>query len=148
MILKAHNNPPGFSGNGMVNRRDWREAEIPSTGAHGHARSLARFYGALAGGATPVLAPETLELWTRAESSGVDALLGRRSRFGLGIQLTQKERPLGPNPHSYGHYGAGGALGFADPDARLGFGYLINRMQVGWQNPRNLALLEALYSCL
>jgi CubicO group peptidase (beta-lactamase class C family) len=148
MILKAHNNPPGFSGNGMVNRRDWREAEIPSTGAHGHARSLARFYGALAGGATPVLAPETLELWTHAESSGVDALLGRRSRFGLGIQLTQKERPLGPNPHSYGHYGAGGALGFADPDARLGFGYLINRMQVGWQNPRNLALLEALYSCL
>ena len=148
MILKAHNNPPGFSGNGMVNRRDWREAEIPSTGAHGHARSVARFYGALAEGGTPVLAPETLELWTRAESSGVDALLGRRSRFGLGIQLTQKERPLGPNPHSYGHYGAGGALGFADPDARLGFGYLINRMQVGWQNPRNLALLEALYSCL
>ena len=148
MILKAHNNPPGFSGNGMVNRRDWREAEIPSTGAHGHARSVARFYGALAAGGAPVLAPETLELWTRGESSGVDALLGRRSCFGLGVQLTQKERPLGPNPHSYGHYGAGGALGFADPDARLGFGYLINRMQVGWQNPKNLALLEALYACL
>jgi CubicO group peptidase (beta-lactamase class C family) len=148
MILKAHNNPPGFSGNGMVNRRDWREAEIPSTGAHGHARSVARFYGALAGGSTPVLAPETLALWTRAESSGVDAILGRKSRFGLGVQLTQKERPLGPNPRSYGHYGAGGALGFADPDARLGFGYLMNRMQIGWQNPKYLALLEALYSCL
>jgi len=152
MILKAHNNPPGFSGNGMVNRRDWREAEIPSTGAHGHARSVARFYGALVGDETsrgaPVLAAETLECWTREESSGVDALLGRESRFGLGVQLTQKERPIGPSPHSYGHYGAGGALGFADPDARLGFGYLINRMQVGWQNPKNRGLLEALYSCL
>jgi CubicO group peptidase (beta-lactamase class C family) len=148
MILKAHNNPPGFSGNGMVNRRDWREAEIPSTGAHGHARSVARFYGAMAEGGSTVLDEQSLALWTREESSGVDALLGRRSRFGLGVQLTQKERPLGPNPRSYGHYGAGGALGFADPDARLGFGYLINLMQVGWQNPKNLALLEALYSCL
>ncbi len=148
MILKAHNNPPGFSGNGMVNRRDWREAEIPSTGAHGHARSVARFYGALVGGGTPVLAPETHELWTREEASGIDALLGCRSRFGLGIQLTEKKSPLGPNPHSYGHYGAGGVLGFADPDARLGFGYLINRMQISRQKPKSLALLEALYSCL
>jgi CubicO group peptidase (beta-lactamase class C family) len=152
MIVKAHNNPPGLSGNGMVNRRDWREAEIPSTGAHGHARSVARFFGALAAGETPgvapVLAGEILASWTREESSGIDALLGRPSRFGLGVQLSQKERPLGPNSRSYGHYGAGGALGFADPDARLGFGYVINRMQPGWRNPKNLALLEALYACL
>jgi CubicO group peptidase (beta-lactamase class C family) len=113
---------------------------------------VARFYGALVGddarSGTPVLAPETLERWTCEESSGVDALLGRESRFGLGVQLTQKERRIGPNPHSFGHYGAGGALGFADPDARLGFGYVMNRMQTGWQNPKNLALLEALYSCI
>jgi CubicO group peptidase (beta-lactamase class C family) len=152
MILKAHNNPPGFSGNGMVNRRDWREAEIPSTGAHGTARSLARFYDALVGagapGGAPALAAETFALWTHEECRGVDAILGRESRFGLGVQLAQEKRPLGPNPHSFGHWGAGGILGFGDPAARLGFGYVNNRMQVGWQNPKNLVLLEALYSCL
>jgi CubicO group peptidase (beta-lactamase class C family) len=152
MILKAHNNPPGFSGNGMVNRRDWREAEIPSSGAHGNARSVARFYGALAAGeassGAPVLAAETLELWTREACSGVDAVLGRDSRFGLGVQLPRDERSLGPNPRSFGHWGAGGILGFADPDARLGFGYVNNRMRVGWQKQKNLALLEALYSRL
>lgn len=152
MILKAHNNPPGFSGNGMVNRRDWREAELPSAGAHGNARSLARFYGVLAAGAppggAPVLAAETFELWTREHCNGPDAVLGRESRFGLGVQLTQEKRPLGPNPRSFGHWGAGGILGFGDPDARLGFGYVNNRMQVGWQNPKNQGLLAALYSCL
>jgi CubicO group peptidase (beta-lactamase class C family) len=147
MILKAHNNPPGFSGNGMVNRRDWREAEIPSTGAHGHARAVARFYGALTGEA-PALAVETLERWTREECRGPDAVVGRSSRFGLGVQLTQEERPLGPHPRSFGHFGAGGALGFADPDTGLGFGYVMNRMRPGWRNPKNLGLLEALYACL
>jgi len=95
-----------------------------------------------------VLAAETLELWTREACSGVDAVLGRDSRFGLGVQLPRDERSLGPNPRSFGHGGAGGILGFADPDARLGFGYVNNRMRVGRQKQKNLALLEALYSCL
>ena len=75
-------------------------------------------------------------------------MLGRPSRFGLGFQLTQPERPLGPNPRSFGHFGAGGSLGFADPDAGLAFGYVMNRSGPRWQNPRNRALIDAVYGSL
>ena len=66
----------------------------------------------------------------------------------MGFQLTQPERPLGPNPRSFGHFGAGGSLGFADPDARLAFGYVLNRSGPRWQNPRNRALIDAVYAAL
>jgi CubicO group peptidase (beta-lactamase class C family) len=75
-------------------------------------------------------------------------VLARRSRFGLGFQLTTPERPLGPNPRAFGHFGAGGALGFADPDAGVAFGYAMNRGGPRWQNPCNRTLLEAIYGSL
>jgi CubicO group peptidase (beta-lactamase class C family) len=81
-------------------------------------------------------------------SSGTDLILGRPSRFGLGFQLTQPERPIGPNPRTFGHFGAGGSLAFADPDAGVAFAYLRNRMEEGWQNPCNRALIEAVYAVL
>ena len=85
---------------------------------------------------------------TTERSYGTDLVLDRPSRFGLGFQLTQAERPLGPNPGAFGHYGAGGALGFCDPDAGLAFGYVMNRMAPGWQSPRNRALIDAVYEAL
>ena len=75
-------------------------------------------------------------------------MLGRPSRFGLGFQLTQPERPLGPHPRSFGHFGAGGSLGFADPDEGIAFAYVLNRWGPGWRNPRNRALLDAVYAAL
>ena len=48
-------------------------------------------------------------------SYGPDRVLERPSRFALGFQLTQPERPLGPNAGAFGHFGAGGSLGFCDP---------------------------------
>jgi CubicO group peptidase (beta-lactamase class C family) len=79
---------------------------------------------------------------------GLDRVLHRRSRFGLGFQLTQPERPIGPGPRGFGHFGAGGSLGFCDPDTGVAFGYLMNRMGTGWQDPRNRALIDAVYACL
>ncbi len=61
---------------------------------------------------------------------------------------TRPDRPLGPNPNSFGHYGTGGSLGFADPDARIGFGYVMNDIIPRWRNSRNHALIDAVYSCL
>jgi CubicO group peptidase (beta-lactamase class C family) len=143
-------NPPGISGIGTVNTRAWRAAVMPSTNGHATARAVARIYTALAaGGAVDgvrLLAPETLAEATAEASGGEDAVLRRPSRFGLGFQLTQPERPLGPNPRSFGHFGAGGSLGFADPDAGLAFGYVMNRSGPRWQNPRNRALIDAVYA--
>ena len=150
MPAHAYMPPHGLSGDGTVNTAAWREAEMPSSNGHSNARAVAAIYGALAGtrGASP-LAPATLAAATSEASCGLDAVLGRPSRFGLGFQLTQPERPLGPSPNAYGHFGAGGSLGFADPDARLAFGYTPNHgLGPRWQNPRNRALLDALYSCM
>ena len=75
-------------------------------------------------------------------------MLGRFSRFGLGFQLTQPERPLGPGPHGFGHFGAGGSLGFADPDACLAFAYVMNLPGQRWQDPRSRTLVDATYAAL
>ena len=63
---------------------------------------------------------------TAEQVYGPDLVLNRPSRFGLGFQLTQPERPLGPGESAFGHFGAGGSLGFCDPDAGLAFGYVMN----------------------
>jgi CubicO group peptidase (beta-lactamase class C family) len=85
---------------------------------------------------------------TTEQVYGQDRVLHRPSRFGLGFQLTQPERPMGPNPGAYGHFGAGGSLGFCDPAAGVAFGYVTNQMGPRWQNPRSRALIDALYACL
>jgi CubicO group peptidase (beta-lactamase class C family) len=152
LLARAYMNPPGMSGLGTVNTRAWRAAQIPSANAHATARGVARIYSALAcGGAVygiRFLGEETIEHASTEVSSGVDFVLGRPSRFGLGFQLSQPERPLGPNPRSFGHFGAGGSLGFADPEARLAFGYVMNNSGPRWQNPRNRALIDAVYASL
>src|SRR6266446_1887417 len=95
-----------------------------------------------------LLGTETIEHAIAEASAGPDLVLRRPSRFGLGFQLTQPERPLGTNPRSFGHFGAGGSLGFADPDAQLAFAYTMNQPGPRWQNPRNRALIDAVYASL
>lgn len=150
MRFNAYWNPPGVSGGGYVNTPKWRLAEIPSTNGHGTARGVARVYAALANGGeidgVRILSRAMLDAATIEQSNGYDLINQRPSRFGLGFQLTQPERPLGPNARTFGHFGAGGSLGFCDPDARIAFGYVTNDMGPRWQNPRNKALLDAVYA--
>ncbi|HYR95491.1 MAG TPA: serine hydrolase domain-containing protein [Candidatus Binatus sp.] len=152
MIRNTYVNPPGLSGHGVVNTSPWRRAEIPSTNGHATARGVARVYAALAAGGTldgiELVGRGTLAEAIREHANGPDAVLGRASRFGLGFQLPQPERPLGPHAGAFGHFGAGGALGFADPEAGVAFGYVMNRMGPRWQNPTNRSLMDAVYSCL
>jgi len=152
MEHNAYANPAGLSGSGVVNTRAWRAAEIPSTNAHASARGIARVYtplaaGGIAGGIR-IIDQGVLEAATAEHVYGDDLILHRRSRFGLGFQLTQAERLLGPNPRTFGHFGAGGSLGFCDPDAGVAFGYVTNQMGPRWQNPRNRALIDAVYAAL
>lgn len=145
-------NPPGISGAGWVNSPEWRAAEIPSTNGHGTARGIARVYAALANGGAidgvEILSGAMLAAATEEQSFGPDRILERESRFALGFQLPQAERRLGPNDEAFGHFGAGGSLGFCDPKARVAFAYVTNDMGPRWQNPRNRALIEAVYASL
>jgi len=152
MAYNAYSNPGGLSGAGVVNSPAWRSAELPSANAHGTARGVARVYAALAAGGTldgTAIADEAALSAAAAEQAvGQDLVLGRPSRFGLGFQLTQPERPLGPGQAAFGHFGAGGSLGFCDPDRQIAFGYVMNQMGPRWQNPRTRALVDAVYACL
>jgi CubicO group peptidase (beta-lactamase class C family) len=147
------NNPPGALRLSTINSAAWRRAEVPAANGHTNARALARFYGALARGGevdgVRILSSAQIERCYVEESNGLDAVLGVPMRFGLGYRLTQPAAPYGPNPRTFGHTGAGGSFGCADPDARIGFGYTMNQM--GSQvllDSRVAALLDALYSAI
>ena len=147
MNALAHLNPPGYSSIGVVNTPTWRQAQIGSTGGHGSASGLARVYAALA---VPdrLLSHDLLREATRPQSVGPCPMLGDEVTFGLGFAPTTARRPFGPNPGSFGHYGSGGALGFADPVAGVGFGYVMNHLIPRWQSNRNRALVDAVYAAL
>jgi CubicO group peptidase (beta-lactamase class C family) len=151
MSAKAVNNPPGAMRLSAVNSRAWRGAEVPAANGHTNARALARFYGALARGGeldgVRILSPAQIERCLIEQSNGIDAVANVPMRFGLGYRLTQPAAPYGPNPRTFGHTGAGGSLGFADPDAKVGFAYTMNQMGSHiLLDPRVVALLDALYA--
>ena len=152
MRLSAYRNPYEFSGTGVVNTRAWRAAEVPSTNGHGNARAVARIYSALAGDGEldglRVLSPEIIARASEQQVYGDDIMLQRPTRFGLGFQLTMAERRLGPNPRAFGHFGAGGSLGFADPDARVAFGYAMNQGRGGWQHKHVRHFIDLVYAAL
>jgi CubicO group peptidase (beta-lactamase class C family) len=152
MRFNAYRNPPEISGTGVVNTRAWRGAEVPSTNGHGNARAVGRLYAALAGDGeldgVRVLSRDMIARATEQQVAGEDLVLQRPTRFGLGFQLTMAERPLGPNPRAFGHFGAGGSLGFADPDARVAFGYAMNQGRAGWQHKHVRHLIDLVYAAL
>ena len=152
MGYNAYFNPGGLSGAGVVNTARWRAAELPSTNGHGTARGIARVYAALAAGGTldgiKVADSGALADATAEQVYGQDRILHRPSRFGLGFQLTQPERPMGPGEAGFGHFGAGGSIGCCDPQAGIAIGYVTGQMGPRWQNPRNRALIDAIYACL
>jgi CubicO group peptidase (beta-lactamase class C family) len=153
MPAKAFMNPMSMLVPGMLSSRIWRGGEAPSVNGHVTARAVARLYGALAcGGAVDgvrVLSPESVARCHGERSSGMDRTLGVTTRFSLGFMLSQPHESFGPNDESFGHPGAGGSLGFADPVARVGFGYVMNRMGTSiLLDPRAKGLIAALYTCL
>ena len=125
---------------------------MPSTNGHGNARAVARLYSALSTDGeldgVHILSPATIEMAIAEQVYGEDLVLQRPTRFGLGFQLTMRERPLGPYPRSFGHFGAGGSLGFADPDAQVAFAYAMNQGREGWQHKHVRHLIDQVYAVL
>jgi CubicO group peptidase (beta-lactamase class C family) len=140
-------NPPGYCSAGVVNTPEWRRAQVPATNGHGTARGVARIYAALLE-PERLLSPALLAEATRPQSEGYCPTLGEDVTFGLGFKPTTARRPFGPNPGSFGHFGTGGALGFADPDAGIAFGYVMNHVIPRWQSTRNRSLMNAVYASM
>lgn len=147
MVALGYFNPPGYSSRDVVNTVEWRSTQVPSTNGHGSATGVARLYAALLEPGR-LLSPALLAEATTAQSTGYCPVLADDVSFGLGFQPTVPHRPFGPSPHSFGHFGTGGAVGFGDPDARVAFGYVMNHVIPRWQSTRNRALIGAVYRSL
>lgn len=130
-----------------------RDLEVPSGGAVGTARALARVYGVFAtGGHELGLRRETLDLLAAPAVPPThgfhDECLRGDVRFSLGFMKPSAAWPFG-SPAAFGSPGAGGALGFADPALDLGYGYVTSRMGAHLTgDPREVALREAVRTAL
>jgi len=151
---KAFLNPPVLTKPNLVNSREWRAAELGGGNGHATARSLARLYGALARGGEldgcRIVSRQAIERFYAEQSYGPDQVLMQMpTRFSMGFMLSQPGAAFGPNRKSFGHPGAGGSLGFADPIAKVGFGYTMNQMANGLLiDSRAAALIDAVYAAL
>ncbi len=137
---------------GTVNSREWRAAELPAANGHGNGRSLATIYSALVQGGGDLLSRDAIEACGPTEHAArEDMVLGFLVRRSLGFILSTAggRYEWGPNPRTFGHSGAGGSLGFADPDAEIGFGYVMNQMSAGLgADPRWKPMIDAVYASL
>ena len=134
----------------MWNRPELHRAQMPSSNGISSARAVARLYAACIGEIDGVrlLQAATVAQATEEQSRGTDAVLGMPTRFGLGFSLPPMLSPAA-GPGAFGHPGAGGSLGFADPDAGVAFGYVMNQMQLGLTGDRRTeTLVAAVYDCL
>ena len=128
----------------------YRAAVLPASNGIATADALARFYAALTGEVDGVrlFPPATVELARREASAGPDRVLVVPTRFGLGYMLHGSASPL-LAPGSFGHPGRGGALGFADPESGIAFGYVTNGFHKSvTADPRAQALVRAVRTSL
>ncbi len=156
MSLSAFVNPVSLGISAIGNLKRWPEIEQPAANGMANARSMAMLYSVLANGGVgrngyQLLSPEMLEHCWIERSNGLDLVLKRNTRFSHGFMLPQN-CPLtsfGPGQRSFGHNGMGGSLSFADPDNKVSFGYVMNKMGTYLLvDPRPRALIDTFYKCL
>ncbi|MFV0532118.1 MAG: serine hydrolase domain-containing protein [Cumulibacter sp.] len=138
----------GLLGQPSYNTRELRAAQVPGAGGVGTARSLARMYAATIGEVDGVrlLERASVDVARTEVSAGADQVLAMPTNFGTGFMVPGGSFIL-YDEHSYGHYGAGGSVGLASPEAGLAFGYVPNRMTsslIG--DPRTQSLFAAVRS--
>ena len=138
---------------GGFNNPAVRAAEIPAANGVTDARSLARFYAGLAGTvdggpSAPLLDVDQVAKASELQTEGADRCLMFDTTFGLGFFVASLFAPYG-GPKSFGHSGAGGSVGFTDPENGIGFGYVMNKMAMSLNgDPRSNGLIRAVYDSI
>ena len=129
------------------------EAEIGALGATSTARALARVYNALASG-EELVSRASVERFGTEQVCGRDAVMAVPTRWAVGYSLEPPALvpgvpPMhGPNDGAFGHMGAGGQIGLADPTARVSCGFVRNHLENQALPLMGACLVDVLYSCL
>jgi CubicO group peptidase (beta-lactamase class C family) len=134
----------------LPNNPEIRRSGNTSIGGIGSARGLARLYSATldAVGGPRLFGDKTLGEVSQIQSAGVDLVLGVEKRFGIVFLKSSPAMPFGSHT-AFGHDGAGGEIGFADPLYSMGFGYTVWPMTFpGGVDPRASALSRIARDCI
>jgi CubicO group peptidase (beta-lactamase class C family) len=133
-------------GGGPFNLPELHAAEVPAANGITTARSLARLYAGLIGevDGVRILGPDTVADMSRSRTTGTDLVLGAESKFGLGMMCDSPFTPL-LGAGGFGHFGAGGSVGFAHPESGISFGYVMNQMRLSVAgDDRTTVLIDAI----
>jgi CubicO group peptidase (beta-lactamase class C family) len=132
----------------------YRRVEMPAVGGIGQARAIARAYSAMAtGGRELGITPRTMDALkapavppSRGER---DLVMGFQIKHSLGFGKPCANLKFGSSDSAFGWPGLGGSFGFADPDAQIGFAYVMNRMGYSLTgDARTMSMANAVYRCL
>jgi CubicO group peptidase (beta-lactamase class C family) len=140
-----------FSRMDLNDRRSF-EVELPAGNGVGTARAIARAYSVFAeGGGEIGIDPETFALITAPPKLArpMDEVMGLPSYFSLGFMRPGPDVAFGSSERAFGAPGAGGSFAFADPDAHLGYAYVMNKFDFYLlDDPREKPLRDAIYRAL
>jgi CubicO group peptidase (beta-lactamase class C family) len=143
---------------GFIDERATHAAEIPSANGVTNARGLAAMYAAVANPGRGLVDDEAIAaMGAVASATSLDATMLVPTRWALGFVKSMDNHHLDGADRdgvvlaesAFGHVGMGGSLGFADPAARMSFGYTMNRqgLAVGL-DARGQSLVDAAYAAL
>jgi CubicO group peptidase (beta-lactamase class C family) len=155
LLARALNAGGAFSDPGWANRREWHAAEVPAANGITNATSLSRLYAGLigtveGGPSKPILTRAQVDEARTIRTFGADQVFlsvgfPLEQHIGQGFWISSPFALFG-GEGSFGHTGAGGSYGFADPENSLAVGYVMNQMATGMVgDARARRLIKACY---
>jgi CubicO group peptidase (beta-lactamase class C family) len=160
LTRRTFTSPRGYNSPAEYNLPAFRAAGFAGLGGVASARGLAGFHSLLASGGmhqgTRFIPERVLRLLETPLSQAEDLVLLTPVAFAAGVMKDPVDadgrklrRHFGPSLRAFGHPGAGGCLGFADPENGLAFAYVMNRLEPGaLPGSKPQALIDALYAGL
>jgi CubicO group peptidase (beta-lactamase class C family) len=129
------------------------QAEIGALGATATARAVGRVYAALATG-EGLVSRASIEQFRTEQVCGRDAVMAVPTRWAVGYSLEPPALvpgvpPMhGPSEGAFGHMGAGGQIGFADPATGASCAFVRNHLENQALPLMGASLVDVFYSCL
>jgi CubicO group peptidase (beta-lactamase class C family) len=153
LARKTFTSPYGLHAVSAMNNISIRVQPIVSFGGIGSAAALAKFYSMLANGGKldghHFFSRETLRWMTTTLTDGIDRVFQIPTAFSAGFMKNARSarRRIFGASMAFGHPGAGGSHGFADPENRLAFAYVMNQMEQSLlPNDKSLRLVDSIYA--
>jgi CubicO group peptidase (beta-lactamase class C family) len=153
LARKTFTSPYGLHAVSAMNNISIRVQPIVSFGGIGSAAALAKFYSMLANGGEldgqHFFSPETLRWMTTRLADGIDRVFQIPTAFSAGFMKNAQSarRRIFGTLRAFGHPGAGGSHGFADPENKIAFAYVMNQMEQSLlPNEKSLRLVDATYA--